>query len=319
MCPLDPRQQAALEQAAHWYATLQGEDATAADSDSWRQWLGHSEENAWAWQQVERLQASLTRPTGGIGGRVLELARHDSPGNRRQVLKGLALLIGGSTLGWGGYRQASDNGLMADLRTRVGERHALDLPDGSHLQLDTDSAVDVRYSDQQRLLHLYQGTIMLETAPDPAARPFFVTTPQGLLQALGTRFSVSVDDDLCRVAVFEHRVKASPLNADPVILLQGQQGSFSRQGALARRPLDANQDAWTRGLLVANEQRLDQVVAQLARYRQGWLRCAPNVAGLRISGTFPLDDSDKALRALASSLPVRIEQRTRYWVTVLPA
>jgi transmembrane sensor len=104
-----------------------------------------------------------------------------------------------------------------------------------------------------------------------------------------------------------------------VILRQGQQGSFSRQGPLTRRPLDANQDAWTHGLLVANEQRLDQVVAQLARYRQGWLRCAPSVSGLHVSGTFPLDDSDMALRALASSLPVRIEQRTRYWVTVQPA
>ncbi|MFK3815647.1 hypothetical protein ACI2KG_03385 [Pseudomonas sp. NPDC089407] len=67
---------------------------------------------------------------------------------------------------------------------------------------------------------------------------------------------------------------------------------------------------------MANEQRLDTLLAELGRYRSGWLRCDPAVAGLRVSGTFPVDDSDKALRAITSVLPVSIVRRTRYWVTV---
>ena len=71
------------------------------------------------------------------------------------------------------------------------------------------------------------------------------------------------------------------------------------------------------GMLVANDQRLDAFLAELSRYRPGWLRCDPAVAGLRISGAFAIDDSDQTLRALSTTLPVRVVQTTRYWVTVV--
>ncbi len=39
------------------------------------------------------------------------------------------------------------------------------------------------------------------------------------------------------------------------------------------------------------------------------------MAGLRISGTYRLDDTDQILRALTTSLPVQVQVRTRFWVT----
>ena len=58
--------------------------------------------------------------------------------------------------------------------------------------------------------------------------------------------------------------------------------------------------------------------AELARYRPGLLRCDPAVAALPVSGAFQLADTDAALTALAASLPVRIELRTRWWVSIGP-
>ncbi|SUD75518.1 putative transmembrane sensor [Pseudomonas putida] len=78
-------------------------------------------------------------------------------------------------------------------------------------------------------------------------------------------------------------------------------------------------DAWGRGLLIANDQRLDAFISNLSRYRPGWLRCTPAVAGLRISGTYRLDDTDQILRALTTSLPVQVQVRTRFWVTITAA
>jgi len=40
------------------------------------------------------------------------------------------------------------------------------------------------------------------------------------------------------------------------------------------------------------------------------------VADLRITGSFPLHDTTLALNALLPTLPVQIEQRTPWWVTV---
>ena len=65
--------------------------------------------------------------------------------------------------------------------------------------------------------------------------------------------------------------------------------------------------------------RLADFVQELSRYRPGWLRCDPAVADLRVSGVFQIDDTDRALAAVAHALPVRVERRTRYWVTLIPA
>ncbi|HBD34979.1 MAG TPA: histidine kinase, partial [Cupriavidus sp.] len=57
-------------------------------------------------------------------------------------------------------------------------------------------------------------------------------------------------------------------------------------------------------------------LAEVDRYRPGRLRCAPDVADLRVSGTFPIADTDRILDALRTALPVRIQFLTRYWTTV---
>ena len=69
-------------------------------------------------------------------------------------------------------------------------------------------------------------------------------------------------------------------------------------------------------MLVAAHMRLADFLAELGRYRRGQLNCDPKVADLLISGTYPVDDSERVLDLLAVSLPVRIKRFTRYWVTV---
>jgi len=67
--------------------------------------------------------------------------------------------------------------------------------------------------------------------------------------------------------------------------------------------------AWATGQLVVWDRPLGEVVAELARYRRGWLVCDPAVAQLRISGVLPIDDTDQALDALQDSFPVQIERQ----------
>jgi transmembrane sensor len=72
-------------------------------------------------------------------------------------------------------------------------------------------------------------------------------------------------------------------------------------------------------MLVVRDQRLADVVAELARHRPGFLRCAPEVADLRVSGALSLRDTDAALQALSERLPITVQRVTRYWVSVGPA
>ena len=319
MPAINAEQMAALEQAALWYTRLNAETATQADQLAWHAWLDAAPQHGWAWQQAERLQQRLQRVPGTLAERTLDLATRERHANRRSVLKGFVVLVGGGTLAWGGYRQVQDSPWLADCRSRLGERRAVTLQDGSHLLLNSDSAVDVRFDAQQRLVLLRQGEILITTGTDPLRRPFSVQTRQGQTRALGTRFSVREQGPDTLVSVFEDQVQITTTHGATALLSAGQCCRFDAYGIQAPTPLDSTSDAWSRGLLIANDQRLDSFVAELARYRRGWLRCDPGVAALRISGTFELDDSEQILRALAGSLPIRVVQRTRYWVTLLPA
>lgn len=316
MTTLDSRQMVAIKQAAHWFTKLQSEAASSADQSAWQQWLQACAENRWAWEQVQGLQQRLHGMPAGLTGRALSLA--DQPDkNRRTLLKGLVLAASTGLVSYGSYRQTQTSGWLADYRTATGEQRTVVLPDGSQLQLNTASAVDLAYSASERRLVVREGEVLITTATDSAGRPFFVQTPQGLVQALGTRFSVRRTGERDHVAVFEHQVRITPFAGPPLILAAGNQCSFDRRQAGTVSPVTAGQDAWVKGVLVANDQRLDTFLAELGRYRAGWLRCDPAIAGLRISGAFALNDTDQALQALTTSLPVRVEQNTRYWVTVM--
>jgi len=73
---------------------------------------------------------------------------------------------------------------------------------------------------------------------------------------------------------------------------------------------------WTDGVLSVQQMPLGEFAAELARYRPGLLRCADEVAHLKVSGTYQLADTGQILQLLTRSLPVRVEYRTRYWVSI---
>jgi transmembrane sensor len=100
------------------------------------------------------------------------------------------------------------------------------------------------------------------------------------------------------------------------VLHAGERTTFTRQAIDAAQPASGQDSAWTRGQIVADNMRLADFLAELARYRPGIVRCEGNVANLRVSGVFPLNDPDRILAILPKVLPVQVRLRTRYWVTV---
>lgn len=305
----------ALRQAAAWFAQLQSEQAGEPERAAWRAWLQAHPSHRRAWQLVEEVRQQFGQAPQAAG-RALDAAGR----SRRRALGQLAAVlgVGGATALL--YRAAPWRPWLADYRTAVGERRQLTLPDGSSLHLNTASAVDVAYTASRRLLRLRAGEVLVSTAPDPAAqaRPFLVSTPQGEALALGTRFTVRLDGDDSEVAVLEKAVRVTPANGAPVTVAAGWRLRFDHSACQAAQPNDASVGSWQYGSLVAVDMPLGRLVAELARHRHGYLGCHPAVAALPVSGAFPLDDTERALDALARSFPLRIERHTRYWASVEP-
>lgn len=324
-----PLQARVLDEAAEWLMRLHDSGATDADRAACERWRQADPQHALAWERAERLLGKL----GGLPA-ALAMPALDRPrshrAQRRATVARLAALLAVAPAGWLAWQAwyaADQRGWGADLRTATGERRTEHLADGSRLLLDTASAVDIRFDGALRLLTLRQGAISIETAADTATphRPFVVDTAHGRLRALGTRFTVRqeggrADGGPVRLAVTEGAVEVTLRGAaSPALVVQAGQQTVLRAGEVTSpQPLQPEATAWTHGMLMADAMPLAAFCAELSRYRPGLLQCAPEVRALRVSGSFPLGDTDRTLTMLASTYPVDVQTRMRgYWITVV--
>lgn len=301
-----------LEAAATWYVRLNSTPSTEADHQAWRHWLEASPQHAQAWARVEKLQNQWA----GLPVDVSLSTLAGVQARRRAVLKILGLLLAVGGTGWLTAEHFPYQAMLADQRTATGQRRKLSLDDGSELDLNTDSAVDIAFNAELRLIRLHRGEILVQTARD--SRPFIVQAPQGSVRALGTRFIVRCGPTFTDVCVLDKAVELRPLNHPSRVLCldAGQQAHFDSEQISTATPAPAGAGAWSRGMLTVIEWSLRDFIAELGRYRVGVLRCAPTIAHLRLSGAFRIDDTDAILENLSRSLPVNVHFVTRYWVSV---
>ncbi|WP_219132744.1 FecR domain-containing protein [Janthinobacterium sp. UMAB-60] len=311
------------QQAAEWLTVLMSDEASEAEHAAWQRWRGADPEHERAWQHIDAVSRRFNGLHRGAAAQALAGTQQQAVnGKRRQLLAWLGVAAGGGVLAaqtgaWDGVRA-----LRADYRTATGERREVVLDDGSVLSLNTGSAVSVRFDDKRRLIELLAGEILVSSGHGAgSAAPLVVATREGLVRALGTRFVVRQQDGVSTVEVFESAVEIRPRDSAgaPLLLAAGRGVAFSRHAPDAPHAIDAYADAWSRGQLIVDDVTLGDFLADLARYRPGVIDCAPAVAQLRLSGVFPLADTQRILNMLPNSLPVQVRSRTRYWVTVEPA
>ena len=318
-----PISAAVADQAVEWLTLLMSGATSAQEQLALQTWRAASPEHERAWRHIEAMTGRLKAlPAKSAYQTLSPYARQTTQASRRTLLRSLfwgGLLAGSGLLA---SRTNTWQEQLAEHRTGTGEQRRVTLSDGTRVTLNTATALDLQFDAHTRLLHLRAGEIMVVTAAaqglqpvDP--RPLEVQTAQGRIRALGTRFSVRQDDGHTQVAVQESAVQLHPSRSDRLqVLLAGQRTGFSRTHIDPLRPLHEADMAWTRGQIIADDMPLGEFIAELDRYRPGVLRCDPHVAGLRLSGVFPVHDSDRILATLPSVLPVQVRTRSRYWVLI---
>lgn len=303
-----------IQQAANWLTRLHDEDVSDTDRQAFNAWCQADPRHRVAIERMRSLWGSLDTLSAQPARIALNRAFAPQRARGAQVLGLLGVLL----CGWLGLEHLPV--WMADQRTGVGERRQIALEDGSQLQLNSNSAVDVKFDGHQRVIELLQGELWVDVAKD-AQRPFVVRTDQGTATALGTRYMVKrAADGTTVVTVIESTVAVKGEGADSVKVAAGQRSILDHGHAQAAQAIaNTDPDAWTRGLLKVNDQPLGEVLQTLASYRHGVVRFdAQALRDVRVSGVFKLDDSAAALSALADNLPIRVEYFTDLLVVVKP-
>lgn len=316
-----PRLDPVSEQAIDWMVALRAGTPDAALQERFNAWLASDRAHRQAWDKLhERLGASfntvraLDRRLPGQAGEARQVLLQPNASRRDalRVIAGLGLL-GGSL--WLGSKSHFGESLLADLHTGRGQRQNFNLSDGSRLSLNADSAVDLRFDGQQRMVILRHGELVIDVAPDPS-RPLIVRTAEGDMRALGTRFLVAQEQDASRLVVLQHSVEARLFDGTTQIVREGQAVVLSSRNITFARDDERRRAEWLNGRLNVLDESLEQVVDALRPYHRGFVRVAPEVRGMRVQGVFPLDDPERTFGALAETLPIRVE-RYSPWLTLI--
>jgi transmembrane sensor len=223
--------------------------------------------------------------------------------------------------------------------TKTGVQRSLALTDGSTIELNSRSKIQVRYSEHERTVELLEGQALFHVAKD-VARPFFVRSDELSVRAVGTKFDVYKKSSGTVVTVVEGRVAVLSGSEEPVpgtndpaagaqrpphpalrtadatglagsiILVAGEQGIETQKTVRkTEHPNVASATAWTQRKIVFDSTSLTEVAEEFNRYNDRELVIDPSALGnLHISGVFSSTDPASLIRFLRQRPGLRITE-----------
>jgi transmembrane sensor len=328
---IPPRDRAEIEaQARTWLVRLDGLPPGAGELREFREWLARSplhresfEDAARTWGDMDVLSRWLdTRAEPDVR------VRRPPPMFRRAIfvaagVMAIAVLAAWLALPAGWHRQPRYSEHFA---TSIGEVRTVTLPDGSRVQLNTGTRIAATIDGRARLIRLDAGEAWFQVAHNPQV-PFVVYAGHVVVQAVGTAFNVRLEDDGVDLTVTEGRVElasmAQPVPADGELQLHPIEDAVSRvpleQGQLAvvnggielvRRlalPEIERTLSWRDGMLVFDNDRLEDVVAEINRYTpQKIVISDSELRDLRFGGYFRLDDVSSIMATFEADFGIRV-------------
>lgn len=309
--------------ASYWVVRLNAEDCTPEDRFAFDAWRREDPAHEEAYQKIKRGNDYLDRFMGAPEFQErIELARKRTrpPLWRRDSVRWvsaaaacLALVVAGSLIvPWStlGDSEIVVAEAVEYYETRIGERSTVTLSDGSVVTINTNSRIEVGYTDEIREITLTRGQGFFDVAKD-IDRPFVVVAGEKRVMALGTVFDVRFDDENevqvtlveGRVQVDDNRATANPFTLDPSSNARGEAEIVSTAIELnpgERLVARANtapqiietdgieETSWRRGQLVFRQRELSDVVTEMNRYssQKLILDTDERVLALKVSGVF---------------------------------
>jgi transmembrane sensor len=321
-----PNPQATEREAGDWFARMNADDVTADDRERFEAWLRTHPGNAKAYAELAETWSELVRSAPLVRavhfGQVMNAAAAPAGRASRWLIGAMAATVAAIvvSVSWHAYKQQE----QTRFQTAIGEQVAVMLPDGSSFNLNTNSRVDVDYSEHSRVIHLERGEAYFNVAHD-VQRPFWVHAGDRWVRAVGTAFNVYLRPAGVQVTVSEGTVKMidaaedeSPPSdvssgASPAVTAGEQadaQGNADVIRALNAAELNRSL-AWRRKSLYFQDEPLGNVVDELRRYTSLKIEVVDDsLRHLPVGGTFQTspEGAEALLKMLQDGFGARVRR-----------
>ena len=305
------------KQAASWLARQDAAALKEAEQAEFDVWLAEDNRHLGAYMRLRAVWARLDRLGALRPGAAEAMAerswawRHWRPAAAAAMI---AVMLAGSGAYYGFTRPAAPK----TYDTAIGEMRRLAMEDGSVVEMNTNSEVNVAYSDHSRDIWLAHGEGNFTVAKNKS-RPFIVHAGDTTVTAVGTAFSVDATrPDQLRVAVSEGTVAVRHGTREPayvtamqvLTLPTGEQKEEAPQLVVASAEQIDKKLAWRKGMLVFSGESLSEAAAQFNRYNQRQISITPRAAAaaLRVGGVFQTRDMDGFAHATAASFGLLVSE-----------
>ncbi|WP_016957162.1 FecR family protein [Catenovulum agarivorans] len=229
--------------------------------------------------------------------------------------------------------------------TNIGEQQSVNLLDGSKLIIDSNSHIEVKFSETSRDLWLHKGEVHFDVAKDKS-RPFNVHALNGRVQAVGTAFNVELIDDKqfnvlvtegkVAVALSESAVATKTSNSTQPLMQnitymtagdytnvrlttsieQSKKHMLNTLVKLSKEEIN-KASAWQRGELIFTGEPLIQVIEKLKRYTELNIQIKDSeLETLKIGGRFELTNIENWLKSLQYNFNLNVEKTAENTITI---
>jgi transmembrane sensor len=335
-----PDRSEAEREASDWIARLNADDVSVEDRARFEIWRRAHPQHERAYESLSATWRELVESGPLVRavafGQAMNAATSPSVSRRPWGLAAVAVSL--ATLGLvaaGYWLQFKSETLF---QTAVGEHASVSLPDGSSIDLNSNSLAKVAYTAHARVIHLERGEAFFKVAHD-MRRPFWVVAGHSWVRAVGTAFNVYLRSEDVEVTVSEGIVKVvaqraaretpsdSALGQALVsVLIAGEQADVDGPAAVVRA-LEPEQlthsVAWRQGMLYFENQPLGDVVNEISRYTTLKIEISDaSLSRLPVGGTFRANpDGAEALLSMLQDglgLTVRRDGQERAFIEGKP-
>lgn len=229
-----------------------------------------------------------------------------------------------------GHNTSSIVAMQTSYQTSVGESNTINLPDSSKIVLNTNSFVQVKYTQNSRIIELLRGEIHIDVAHD-TSRPLSVIAGGKVIQAVGTAFNVEMRSERVELIVTDGKVlvaqkdntvendieqMAKRLPKNSLAISKGEKVDLDilgkKHGQVTKTdPIEiAANLSWRQGNIIFRGESLAEAMLEISRYTEIQFELADDkeLQKVQVAGLFKTGDVTGLLDVLTRNFNISYQK-----------